>query len=156
GFPPPKGVEPAPTKGLSWRVALLPYVEQDVLYKQFNMNEPWDGPTNKPLLNSMPKIYQVPGRPAPPGQTYYQVFVTPQQPRSFRTAFPALGPGQRVTGIIDGTSNTFMVVEMANPVPWTAPDDPVWEPGKTPPLGVYKGGFNALMCDGSVRWVSST
>src|SRR5438874_1410722 len=35
---------------LSWRVALLPYLEEDALYKQFKLDEPWDGEHNKKLL----------------------------------------------------------------------------------------------------------
>ncbi|MBV9126015.1 MAG: DUF1559 domain-containing protein, partial [Planctomycetes bacterium] len=35
---------------LSWRVAILPYIEQQNLYNQFRLDEPWDSPTNKKLL----------------------------------------------------------------------------------------------------------
>ena len=42
---------------LSWRVALLPSIGQEELYKKFKLDEPWDGPTNKPLLESMPPIF---------------------------------------------------------------------------------------------------
>src|SRR5262245_19749930 len=40
---------------LSWRVILLPFVEQGPLYKEFKLDEPWDGPNNKKLLEKMPK-----------------------------------------------------------------------------------------------------
>ena len=40
--------------GLSWRVAILPYLEQDTLYKQFKLDEPWDSPHNKKLIRQMP------------------------------------------------------------------------------------------------------
>src|SRR5439155_26207053 len=36
---------------LSWRVHILPYVEEDLLYQQFKLNEPWDSPNNIRLLN---------------------------------------------------------------------------------------------------------
>ena len=36
----------------SWRVALLPYVEQDNLYKQLKLDEPWNSPHNKKVLDS--------------------------------------------------------------------------------------------------------
>ncbi len=42
---------------LSWRVALLPYIEQDALYRQFKLDEPWDSEHNKKLIAQMPKIY---------------------------------------------------------------------------------------------------
>ena len=61
---------------LSWRVAILPFIEQDALYKQFKMDEPWDGPNNSKLFSQMPKNYALPGdTTAPPGYTYYRVFV---------------------------------------------------------------------------------
>src|SRR5262245_53734413 len=40
---------------LSWRVLLLPYLEHDDLYAQFKLDEPWDGPHNKALLEKMPR-----------------------------------------------------------------------------------------------------
>src|SRR5262249_33673006 len=47
---------------LSWRVAILPYIEQDELYKQFKLDEPWDSPHNKKLLDKMPELYAAPGQ----------------------------------------------------------------------------------------------
>ncbi|MFN6053661.1 MAG: DUF1559 domain-containing protein, partial [Planctomycetia bacterium] len=56
-FPPAYTKSPDGKPLLSWRVLLLPYMEQDNLYRMFNQNEPWDGPTNKPLLKNTPKVY---------------------------------------------------------------------------------------------------
>jgi hypothetical protein len=39
---------------LSWRVALLPYLEEMLLYNEFNLNEPWDSEHNKKLIAKMP------------------------------------------------------------------------------------------------------
>ncbi|MGC3966365.1 MAG: DUF1559 domain-containing protein [Pirellulales bacterium] len=39
---------------LSWRVAVLPYLEQQWLYEQFHLDEPWDSEHNKPLLARIP------------------------------------------------------------------------------------------------------
>ena len=47
---------------LSWRVLLLPFLEYENIYIKFNLDEPWDGPTNKPLLSEMPHVYARPGR----------------------------------------------------------------------------------------------
>src|SRR5437868_3063260 len=56
---------------LSWRVALLPFLEQDQLYKRFKLDEPWDSEHNKKLLAAMPKTYLRPGREAKePYQTF--------------------------------------------------------------------------------------
>jgi RNA polymerase sigma factor (sigma-70 family) len=46
---------------LSWRVAILPYIEQDNLFKQFKLDEPWDSDHNKKLLALMPSTYRTPG-----------------------------------------------------------------------------------------------
>jgi RNA polymerase sigma factor (sigma-70 family) len=59
---------------LSWRVALLPYLNQNNLYKQFHLDEPWDSEHNKKLLDVTVKIYHDPGHDDWT-RTYYQVFV---------------------------------------------------------------------------------
>jgi prepilin-type processing-associated H-X9-DG protein len=60
--------------------------------------------------------------------------------------------------ITDGTSNTIMLVEAAEPVEWTRPDVLEFDPNKPLPKlgGLTKGGFNIAMCDGSVRFVKDT
>ncbi len=63
---------------LSWRVALLPYLDQGNLYKLFHLSESWDSPHNRKLLETyVPKVYAPPGRAYAPLRTYYQVFVSP-------------------------------------------------------------------------------
>src|SRR5260370_37344826 len=59
---------------LSWRVAILPYIEQDNLYRQFNLDEPWDSENNKKLIPLMPRTYASPLAPTEEGKTYYKVF----------------------------------------------------------------------------------
>jgi len=137
---------------LSWRVALLPYLEQNQLYQRFRLDEPWDSPNNKKLLPLMPKIYELPARA---GQdrtaTYYRVIVGEHAP--FETH-----RGRRFADITDGTSHTLMVVESAQPVPWTKPEDLVYDPrGPLPKLGLYpNGGFNAVFMDGHVYFFTNT
>src|SRR5262249_14242542 len=63
----------------SWRALLLPYLEQDALYRRFNLDEPWDSPNNLRLLDQMPSVYAHP-RPVKgndPTLTYFQVFDGP-------------------------------------------------------------------------------
>ena len=45
---------------LSWRVALLPYLEQQSLYDRFHLDEPWDSPHNKALIKEMPAVFTCP------------------------------------------------------------------------------------------------
>jgi hypothetical protein len=138
---------------LSWRVALLPYIEQDNLYRQFKLDEPWDSEHNKKLIPLMPKIYASPAKPGKPGYTPYQMVVGPSAMRP---------PAMRISTVQDGTSNTIAVVEAAEPVIWTKPDD-VMLPEKELPKdfrkkfgGEFPGGFHAMMWDGSVRFVKDS
>ena len=136
---------------LSWRVALLPHLDQQALYDKFHLDEPWNSPHNKTLLNQMPEIYApVVRTDEPRGSTYYQVFTGPG------TLFEdELGP--KLQDIRDGTSNTFMVVEAGSPVPWTKPEDISYDKEKPlPKLGrQFDDGFYAAFADGSVRFVGN-
>src|SRR5262249_27633770 len=63
---------------LSWRVALLPYLEAQDLYNRFKLDEPWDGPHNKELLKEMPRLFTCPDRvKAEPFTTTYRGFSGP-------------------------------------------------------------------------------
>ena len=101
---------------LSCRVALLPYINEGRLYQQFKLDEPWDGPNNSKLLPLMPKCYAFPGdTTAPPGNTYYRVFVG--NGAAFDPPRPS-GPNGETPGIplsdfTDGTGNTILIVEAA-------------------------------------------
>jgi hypothetical protein len=135
---------------LSWRVALLPFIEGDTLYNEFRLNEPWDSPHNKTLLSRRPKLYAPPEGmdSADPTTTYFQVITGPD------TLFP--GNKQRVTlpMVFDGTSYTFMVVDAGSAVPWTKPDDLSYiASGPVPKLGGrFPEGFHAVMADGQVQF----
>src|SRR5262249_35154173 len=93
---------------LSWRVAILPFIGQDELYKQFHLDEPWDSEHNRKLLPRMPKVYAPVRGPAPKGppSTCYQVFTRPGAP--FRLE-ARVGP--KVSDFTDGTAQTFLIVE---------------------------------------------
>jgi prepilin-type processing-associated H-X9-DG protein len=134
---------------LSWRVAILPFVEQDNLYKQFRLDEPWDSAHNKKLLEQMPKIYMTPEQAQKDEKvttTHYRVF------HGKMAAFEGT-TGLKIADFTDGTSNTILVVEAEQAVPWTKPEElPFDEKKDLPKLGL-KGAdkFNAAFADGSVR-----
>jgi RNA polymerase sigma factor (sigma-70 family) len=146
-LPPPAIVDKDGKPLLSWRVAILPFIEQDNLYKQFKLDEPWDSEHNKKLLAQMPPNYApVKGATKEPFATFYQVFT------GKGTAFE---PGEKITlvSIEDGTSNTIMLVDAADAVPWTKPEDLTFDPTKPlPKLGAeFPDVFLAAFCDGSVH-----
>ena len=135
---------------LSWRVAILPFIEEQALYQEFHRDEPWDSEHNKALVAKMPDVYRAPTSTLKDGRTVYLT------PRGEHTAFP--GPKNLgLAKITDGTSNTIAVVEVddAAAVPWTKPDDWKFEPEdpKAELGGHYPGGFYAAFCDGSVQFL---
>lgn len=132
---------------LSWRVAILPFIEQSELYQQFKLNEPWDSDHNKPLIAKMPKIFADPDAPqsTEPGMTHYQVFV------GGGGGFRPLTRGTRLTDVTDGTSNSIMIATAADPVVWTRPADINFAYDKPlPKLGLKGKPANVAMFDGSV------
>jgi RNA polymerase sigma factor (sigma-70 family) len=135
---------------LSWRVALLPYLDENDLYKQFRLDEPWDSPHNKKLLPRMPKVYAPPGiTTREPYATFYQVFVGPH------AAFEK-HRGMRLADFLDGTSHTLLIVEAGHAAPWTKPEDLHFAADEPLPElgGLFPEIFNAAFADGSVLALS--
>jgi hypothetical protein len=129
---------------LSWRVAILTYLEQREVYEQFRLGEPWYSENNLKLLPRMPKVFKRPmDHRGGDTMTHYQVFVGPgaifegQKPRTLDEI--TLG---------DGYSNTVLIADALEPVPWTKPEDLPFDPsGPIPPLNFlpYRG---AKVCFG--------
>jgi hypothetical protein len=153
---------------LSWRVHILPFVEQDILYKQFKLDEPWDSPNNIILLNQMPRIYENPNESAVTSKTYYRGFSSPGAVFEHRFGMrPGLnkelkGPGPQgkfdpfnLGNIKDLSSETILFVEAGEPIEWTKPEDLDASLGKPfPPLGGMKLQRNRIqvgMLDGQVK-----
>jgi hypothetical protein len=139
---------------LSWRVHVLPFLNQQELYRQFHLDEPWDSPHNKKLLARMPAVYQGPNlKLNAEGKTIYLLPVG--KDAAFKDGpegplFPKDFP--------DGTSNTIFIVEGddAHAVPWTKPEDLKIDP-EHPERGLgghLHDGFLAALADGSVRIIS--
>lgn len=137
---------------LSWRVALLPYIGEESLYKEFKLDEPWDSEHNKKLLSRMPGLYLA---ALPRGlnkddlrsHTFYQVFV------GKGSIFEGKEPPTlaQVTNA-NGASNTVLVVEAGDAVPWTKPLDLRYIPDRPlPKMGGDAEAFPAVFADGHVQ-----
>jgi RNA polymerase sigma factor (sigma-70 family) len=129
---------------LSWRVLLLPYLDQQNLFNLFKLDQPWDSPNNKKLSQILVKVFA----PLEDGKTHYRVFTGPG------TVFEG-AKRIRLTDVKDGLSNTLLIVEADEAVPWTKPDELPYDPKKPlPSLGRrLKDGFYVAVCDGSVHLV---
>jgi hypothetical protein len=144
---------------LSWRVMILPFIEQQALYQQFHLDEPWDSEHNKALIEKMPQVYKSPASAAGEGKTVY-LGVSGEKGTFPASKKASVGPGGGLSfaAFTDGLSNTAAVVEAGDEsaVIWTKPDDLV--PDEKDPLkgllGQYPGGFQVGICDGSVRFIS--
>ena len=143
---------------VSWRVKLLPFIEEGNLYEQYNFDEPWDSENNMKVAKQMPATFMNPQSTAQEGFTVYRgvggvsgVMGVDDKGKSVRRTF-----GE----ITDGTSNTIMFVECPDhmAVPWTKPDGGI-DPEKASPQqlqGNFSGGFNVSFCDGSTYFIASS
>jgi hypothetical protein len=136
----------------SWRVLLLPYIEQDALFTQFHLDEPWNSPHNIALVPMMPSMYAPPSHKkskVPPHHTVVHVFVGKD------AAFEGREGLRRPADFPKGVSNTLLVVEAGEPVPWTKPEELAYDPdGPLPDLrGLFRDGFRACLADGTLHFV---
>jgi len=143
------GTAEGKASGLSWRVHLLPMLGDDVLYEEFHLDEPWDSDHNKTLIEKMPEYL---GENAE-GKTRFHVFT------GEKTPFPAdAEQGVKLRDILDGSSNTILVVEAGEDKAeiWTKPSGLEFnEDNPIAALGEVGDAFFALFADGSVRPISA-
>lgn len=102
----------------SWRVLILPFLEQEALYKQYDLLEPWNGPHNSRLMKKCPKVFQCPSaHNREPSATNYVAVVGDV------TAWPE-NKKVEFDDIEDDTSNTILLVEVADSdINWLEPRD---------------------------------
>jgi hypothetical protein len=138
--------------GLSWRVALLPQLGDEALYKEFHLDEAWDSPHNKTLAAKMPAVYKSPMGRAGEGLTNYLAVVS---------AATVINPDTpvKIAAVSDGTANTIVVVEADDDraVPWTKPADFDAEASTLDGLGGLhpKSAFLALTVSGEQHFMSA-
>jgi prepilin-type processing-associated H-X9-DG protein len=142
------------TADLSFRVSLLPFVENDSLYRQFDLTQGWDSPRNRPHSNTVVMPYRSPyATDQATTNTPYRAFV------GGGALFNENGTPVRITQIRDGSAFTIMLMAVEDEVPWAAPREIKYSPtGPLPKIGskAVPAGANVLMADGSVKFLKST
>ncbi|HSG71636.1 MAG TPA: DUF1559 domain-containing protein [Planctomycetaceae bacterium] len=104
----------------SWRVLILPFLEEGDVYEQYDFNEPWNGPNNSKLADQINlHLFHCPSKPDPPGSalTDYVLVVGAE------TAFPG-SKSTTFDDFRDGLENSILLVEIANSdIHWMEPRD---------------------------------
>ena len=177
-FPPAFVLGPDGRKWHSWRVLILPMLEQSPLYDEYKFDEPWDGPNNRKLLAKMPDVFACPARPceAKPavvmsiGVLACSDEPSPSAANGYTSYAAVLGKDCAFRGvkpvnvkeITDGISSTLLIGECTRTkIPWTKPED--IEIAIHPTLGDPKGfsgphdgGSHFLVADGTVKFIITT
>lgn len=133
---------------LSWRVAILPYIGEETLYKRFALDQPWDSPKNKRLLGRIPKTLRVPG-----GKVHGIGMTCYLAPVGEHVAFNG-SRGRNKADFKNGMSRSILLIEAApdRAVPWTKPDDLQFDDGN-PSAGLFGQrdvGCLVLFADGHI------
>lgn len=162
-FPPAQLGRPAS----SWRIALLPYIEERTVAGIYDLTQTWDSVANEPLQRKEVRTYSCPSRPTSfdSAGRFFTSYVVP-------TGEETIFSSQQVTPfseIKDGTSNTLLVVEACGTeIIWTKPHDvdssvyeisvngPGSRNGQSDSLisSWHKGGAQVLLADGSASFLS--
>ena len=146
----------------SWRVLILPFIEQTALYEQIRLNEPWDSPHNKQFHNVVVPYFSCPDNPlvAPGKSCTYSAIAD----ASLRPALPDSGqrPRDSFANYQDGLSNQIFFVEVKEPFNWMDPtaDVTLDEFAKGVNAGrvgsFHPNGCNVCLGDGAVRFIADT
>ena len=159
-FPPAYFVDDQGKPMHSWRVLILPFVNDDECQKlaaEYRFDEAWDGPSNQKLLKRRPKIFGCPTlhSNACPECTVYAGVFGPNC--AFRGTEPV-----SFKDFADGAFLTLVVAEVSEAhIPWTKPED--IDVSRHPRPGDRLGfssdhteGLHGVMGDGAVRFINDT
>ncbi len=105
----------------SWRVLLLPFLEQQVLYTEYDFDEPWNGPNNSKLLDVPVSAFRCPSDNGDDeGEALTTSYVAVRGPD---TAWSGEKPA-KFGDFGDGIANTIRVVEVKDSsIHWMGPRD---------------------------------
>jgi len=147
----------------SWRVLILPFIDQTPLYNKYRFDEPWDGPNNRQLADMIVPVYNCPSDERG-GDKHDDKHASTMASYLAIVGPEAAWPGSlamTLSDFEDGTSNTLLVVEVANSgIHWMEPRD-LHVLQMAPTINAkagqgissrHKAGAHALAADGSVRF----
>lgn len=152
-YPPPFVADATGKPLYSWRVLILPFLNEQALYGRFNLLEAWDSAANIGLVAEMPKIFASPASPdaAVAGEASYELIT------GDGTLFPIAGPLSS-KDVIDPADQTLLVVEVPTQGrSWLEPGDldvkkmklQIGAKGKDVIGGNHEFGATAVMVDGT-------
>ena len=165
-FPPAYIVDKNGRPAHSWRVLILPYLEGQTLYQQYNFNEPWDGPNNKKLLAGRPPMCFV-----CPSDGNIRISGTACTSYAAVVGADAAWPGKTSGKPAGDPSQTILLVEIAGAdIEWTEPKDVSLDallaksPGCVTPSSKHlsndefftytpSAGVNVALADGCVKFL---
>jgi len=137
----------------SWRVLILPFIEQRTLYESIRLDEPWDSEYNRQFHEAMPFIYGCPSARLS-GCTYSGIaggsFIPAKEAESVL--------GLKFSDVTDGLSNTIAIVEILKPFNWMDPTADVSVEDIVQTIGMgsfHPGGMNVALLDGAIRFIPS-
>lgn len=114
-FPPAYVTDESGKRMHSWRVLILPFLDQEHLYKKYRFDEPWNGPENSKLHAEKLDVYH-----CPTGPDYNNLYLAVVGPN---TAWPG-ATSRSLKDILDGTSRTILLVEHKDAqIHWMEPRD---------------------------------
>ena len=156
-YPTPVVTDSAGKPLYSWRVLLLPYLNEPGLYARFNLGEAWDSTNNAQLISLCPSVYISPASIGNTSQASYVLLTGPG------TIFPPSGP-LKPAQIADGTGQTLLVVETNNSLSeWSKPFDldvsklngRIGGAGTNKIGGTHFDGATGVFADGQSAWLAT-
>ncbi len=119
-YPPAYQADAEGTPQHSWRVMLLPYLDEKELHGEYKFDEPWDGPNNVKLADRMPDVFRCDPESSEPKTSFVAVI----GPLTLWTG----KEGAKREDITDEKKQTVLVMESpGTSVSWMSPDDPPYD-----------------------------